>query len=432
MLMCSPNSPKNLLSPRRNSLTSKGITTRLVHADRLVNQPEHGAVHQSTNNSVLFEYKDVRDLVDVFQGKVAGHVYSRSSSSSNAALQNMLVEIEGGVGALTFSTGMAAISAIFLSLFKSGDHLIVSQYLFGNTRSLIDTLMDFGMEISLVDVTDVKKVEGAIKSNTKAVFTESIANPVTQVADLAAIGDLCHLKQLLYIVDNTMTPSVLLDAGSINASLTVSSLTKYAAGHGNVLGGAVIDTGLFDWGSFSNIADHYKVAETAQWGLTQIKKKGLRDMGATLAPQSAHTISIGMETLALRMQRTCTNALRLATYLHGHDKVAHVYYPGLADHPQHFCARELFNGKYGGIFSIDLRDDVDCFAFLNALKLVICATHLGDTRTLALPVAHTIYYENGAAARAKMGINDNLIRFSVGIEDIDDIVADFEQAFNSL
>lgn len=409
-------------------MINKGFTTRLVHADRLINQPESGAVHQATNNSVLFEYKDVGDLVAVFQGKQLGHVYSRSSSGSAVALQNIIASMEQGVGAITFATGMAAITATLMSLVKHGDHIIVSQYLFGNTGNFINTFRDMGIDISLVDVTDVRCVKDACKANTKLVYLETIANPVTQVADLGAIGQFCAQKGLLYIIDNTMTPAYIFDSNSVQASLTVTSLTKYIAGHGNVLGGAVVDTGLFDWQQYDNISDFYKGADTKQWGLTQIKKKGLRDMGATLAPDSAHTISMGLETLALRMDRCCTNAMRLATYLHGHDKVARVYYPGLADHPQHYLAREYF-GQYGGILSLDLTDDVDCHQFLNHLQLVISATHLGDTRTLALPVASTIYYENGAEQRAKMGISDNMIRLSVGIEDIDDIIADFEQAF---
>jgi O-acetylhomoserine (thiol)-lyase len=176
-------------------LQNKGFTTRLVHADRLLNAPESGAVHQATNNSVLFEYKDAQGLVDVFQGKKAGHVYSRSSSGSNVALQNILTHLEGGVGAITFSTGMAAITATMLSLFKAGDHLIVSHFLFGNTRSFTETMQALGIELSFVDVTDVQHVKTAFKTNTKAVYLETIANPVTQVADLRAIGKLCESKK---------------------------------------------------------------------------------------------------------------------------------------------------------------------------------------------------------------------------------------------
>ena len=412
----------------RERLKNKGFTTRLVHADRLLNTPESGAVHQATTNSVLFEYKDAQCLVDVFQGKKAGHVYSRSSSGSNTALQNILVHLEGGIGAITFSTGMAAITATMLSLFKTGDHLIVSHFLFGNTRSFAETLQSLGIELSFVDVTDVQKVKAAFKHNTKAVYLETIANPVTQVADLRAIGQLCESNNTLFLVDNTMTPANIFDANSVLASLTISSLTKYIAGHGNVLGGAVVDTGLFDWSSFENILPIYRGPDSTQWGLTQIRKRGLRDMGGTLSPDSAHAISIGLETLVLRTDKVCENAMRLASYLHNHDKVSAVYYPGLVDHPQHFLAREHFTG-YGGILSLDLVNDIDPIQFLNTLNLVICATHLGDTRTLALPVASTIYFESIAKERQEMGVNDNMIRMSIGIEDIDDIVADFEQAF---
>jgi O-acetylhomoserine (thiol)-lyase len=289
-------------------------------------------------------------------------------------------------------------------------------------------MQTLGIEISFVDVTDVQNVETAFKTNTRAVYLETIANPVTQVADLRAIGQLCVSKKSLFLVDNTMTPANIFNANSVLASLTISSLTKYIAGHGNVLGGVVVDTGIFDWSSFENILPIYRAAAVSQWGLTQIRKRGLRDMGATLSPDSAHTISIGLETLVLRTNKICENAMRLASYLHNHDKVSAVYYPGLADHPQHFLAREFFNG-YGGILSVDLAEHIDPIQFLNALNLVICATHLGDTRTLALPVASTIYFESSAKERQEMGVNDNMLRLSIGIEDIDDIVADFEQAF---
>jgi O-acetylhomoserine (thiol)-lyase len=409
-------------------LKYKGFTTRLVHADRLLNNPQHGAVHQAIDTSVLYEFKDAQGIVDVFQGKKAGHVYGRSSTGSVIALQNILNDLEQGVGASTFSTGMAAISSTILSLFKAGDHLIVSHFLFGNTRSFIETTSALGIEISFVDVTDVQAVKKAYQSNTKGVYLETIANPVTQVSDLRAIGQFCQEASVLFMVDSTMTPPSMFDAKAVMASLVLTSLTKYIAGHGNVLGGAVIDTGLFDWTQFDNILDIYRGVDPTLWGLTQIRKRGLRDMGATLSPQAAHDISVGLETLALRTQKINDNALRIATYLHNHQQIEAVYYPGLAEHPQHYLAREHFNG-YGGILSFDLVEDIDPIAFLNKLELIICATHLGDTRTLALPVASTIYFECTAEQRKEMGVNDNMIRMSIGIEDSDDIVADFEQAF---
>lgn len=413
-------------------MTKQGFTTRQVHADRMLNAPEHGGVHTSTSNSVLFEFKDAQGIIDAFQGKRAAHVYSRSSSPSVAALQNMLNDLEGGVGALCFATGMAAISSALFALVKSGDHLIVSQYLFGNTRSFFETIQDFGVHVTFTDVTDIEHVKAAYQPNTKGVYTETVANPVTQVADLRGIGQFCEEKGILFMVDNTMTPPPLFYAKEVKASLIFCSLTKYIAGHGNVLGGAVIDTGVFDWHQFSNIKPAYQVDDVSQWGLTQIKKKGLRDIGATLAPQSASAIALGMETLELRMARSQYNAMQLATFLDNHAKVAKVFYPGLADHPQHFTAREHLNNGYGAILSFDLVEGADPVAFLNQMELVICATHLGDNRTLALPVAPTIYFENTAQERQKMGISDSMLRLSVGIEDTADLIADFDKALATL
>lgn len=413
-------------------MTKQGFTTRQVHADRMLNTPEHGGVHTSTSNSVLFEFKDAQGIIDAFQGKRAAHVYSRSSSPSVAALQNMLNELEGGVGTLCFSTGMAAISSTLFALLKAGDHLIVSQYLFGNTRSFFETLKDFGIHVTYTDVTDIEQVVEAYQPNTKGVYCETVANPVTQVSDLHAIGQFCEEKHILFMVDNTMTPPPLCYAKEFKASLIFCSLTKYIAGHGNVLGGAVTDTGIFNWEKYSNIKPAYKVADKAQWGITQIKKKGLRDLGATLAPESATAIALGMETLGLRLQRSQQNALKLATFLDNHHSVSEVFYPGLADHPQHFMAREQLSNGYGAILSFNLVDNIDPVAFLNEMELVICATHLGDNRTLALPVAPTIYFENTAEEREKMGVSDNMLRISVGIEDTDDLIADFRNALHAV
>lgn len=399
-----------------------------MHADRLLNRPLSGAVHEPTNNSVLFEFDEVRDLEAVFQGKQAGHVYSRSSSGSAVALQNMLNHIEGGVGAVVYSTGMAAISSMIFSLLHSGDHIVVSSYLFGNTRSFFESLSHFDIRVSYVDVTDAQNVKDAMTDATKLVFCEAIANPVTQVSDLANIGALCKAKDILFVVDNTTTPAPIFKAKALDASLVVTSLTKYVAGHGNVLGGVIVDLGNYNWASFDNIAHKYRVDDTQLWGLVQLRKRGLRDMGATLAPQSAHQISVGLETLNMRMQKTCDNAQALAEFCHANPAFERVYYPGLSNHPQQALASELFKGMYGGILSVELTQDIDMRSFINALKLVICATHLGDNRTLALPVATTIFYENGPEQRKVMGISDSLIRISLGIEEIDDVIEDVQNA----
>jgi O-acetylhomoserine (thiol)-lyase len=285
-----------------------------------------------------------------------------------------------------------------------------------------------GMDITFVDATDVENIKAGLKPATKLVFVETIANPATQIADLEEIGNVCADKGIIYVVDNTMTTPYLFKPVNVKASLIINSLTKYIGGHGNALGGSVTDTGLFDWGTFPNIYDVFKKQpDTKSWGMTQIRKKGLRDAGGTLAPEAAHSLSVGSETLALRMDRSCSNALALATYLEAHPRIKKVFYPGLTNHPQHALAKKLF-ANTGSLMSIELDESIDCFAFLNKLELVVKSSNLGDTRTLAIPVAHTIFNELGAEKRAEMGISDNMIRLSIGIEDQEDLIADFRNA----
>ena len=406
---------------------SNGFTTTILHSD-LEAPIEHYSVHKPMHTAVAYGYPDSRDLVKVFKGEAAGYAYGRQGNPTTAALESKVSKMEDGIATACFSTGMAAIASMCVALLRAGDHVVSSSFLFGNTNSLFGTFNTQGFDISFVDPTDVDNVARAIKPNTRMVFVETIANPRTQVADLTRIGALCAKQKLIYVVDNTMTSPYLYRPKRDQASLVINSLTKYIGGHGNALGGAVTDTGLYDWTKYSNIYDNYKNAKPAMWGIQQIRKKGLRDVGATLAAEPAHRIATGAETLALRMEKSSGNALALARFLAGHPKVTKVYYPGLEDHPQHKLAGELFNQRYGALMSIELADGIDCCDFLNRLELVISSSHLGDNRTLAIPIAQTIYWEMGAARRAEMGIAESLIRLSIGIEDQDDLLGDFRQA----
>ncbi|ALO46984.1 cystathionine gamma-synthase family protein [Pseudohongiella spirulinae] len=405
---------------------ASGFTTTNLHADRR-DHPEHGVLHKPVHTSVAFTYDDAHDLAAVFQGKKPGYNYGRQQNPTVNALQNRITKMEQGLTSTAFATGMAAIGSALFALLRPGDHIISSAFLFGNTNSLLNSFRNFGIDVSFVDTTRVENVEAALTPATRLVFTETIANPVTQVADLKLIGQLCASKGIIYMVDNTMTSPWLFRPAQVGASLIVNSLTKYIGGHGNALGGMLTDTGLYDWEKFPNILDLYRQGDVRLWGTTQIRKKGLRDFGATLGPEAAHHLAVGSETLPLRMDRAADNAQRLAEFCESHPRIKKVYYPGLTTHPQHQLARTLFR-KPGAIMSIDLQDDLDCFDFLNQLDCVIASSNLGDTRTLAIPVAHTIFYEMGAERRASMGIGDNMIRLSVGIEDIDDLLNDFEQA----
>lgn len=409
-----------------NTPKSLGFTTTILHNDRQ-KAIEHGSPHKPIHTSVTYGYQNARDLAEVFQGKQTGYRYGRQGNPTVSALEDKLTKMEQGVASICFATGMAAIGAVFQGLLRQGDHLVSSRFLFGNTNSVWQTCAEQGMELSLIDATDVANVAAAIQSNTRMVFVETIANPRTQIADLKRIGDLCRERGILFVVDNTMTSPYLFQPKAVGAGLVINSLTKSIAGHGNVLGGAITDTGLFDWASYPHIAANFRKQAPAQQGMAQLRAKALRDFGASLAPDAAHQIAVGAETLALRMERESLNALALAQMLEADPRVAVVHYPGLTSHPQHALATELFR-VYGALFSFELKPEIDCFDYLNRLKLAINATHLGDTRTLVIPVAHTIFFEMGAERRAEMGIADSLIRVSVGIEDTSDLLHDFAQA----
>lgn len=414
------------LSDRR----AEAERTQILHADRR-SDVGHGAVQAPMHTSVLYGHRSAQALQDVFQGHKPGFTYARQGNPTGAALEAKLNILEAARATVCFSTGMAAISATFFALLRGGDHVVCSRYVFGNTASMLRSLAAFGLDVSYVDATDGAHVAAALRPNTRLVFVETIANPRTQVADLEGIGALCRDKGLVLVVDNTMTTPELFKPGAVGASLVIHSLTKGVAGHADAMGGSVSDTGLFDWSGFPNIDPIYRTGDPAHWGVVQIRRKGLRDLGGAMRPEDAHRISLGAETLGLRIARTNANALELAKWLADQSSVANVYYPGLTSHPQHERAGALFGGRFGALMSFDLKAHDATFRVLDALRVVILSTHLSDNRTLAIPVAQTIFSEIGEDARAEMGISPGLVRLSVGIEHIDDLVGDFERALKS-
>jgi len=407
-------------------LPKHGITTTLLHLDRQ-GRPEHGSLHKPIHTSIAYGYEKAEGLAAVFQNRVPGYAYARQANPTVTAVEAKVTALEQGIGTICFGTGMAALGAVMLAFLRRGDHVVASRYLFGNTASLLSTLDLAGIDVTFADATDTAAVEAAIRPQTKVVLVETIANPVTQIADLEGLGVLCRARGLIYIVDNTLTSGVLFLPKDVHATFSVNSLSKHFGGHGDALGGSVTDLGNFDWSTYPNIHDLYKTGDAARWALLQLRKKGLRDFGGTLSPEAAHSLSIGSETLALRLERACDNAQKLAELLAANPKVRAVHYPGLPGHPHHERTKKLFC-RAGTLLSFELHDDVDTFAVLDRLNIAIISSNLGDARTLVIPVAKTIYWELGEEKRRDMGIAESLVRVSVGIEDTADLLADFAQA----
>ncbi|BDT67869.1 O-acetyl-L-homoserine sulfhydrylase 2 [Comamonadaceae bacterium OS-1] len=408
-------------------MATQGFSTTIIHGDRAFGV-ENGAVHMPVHTSVQYGFDKVEDLIGVFQGTLKGaYNYARQGTPTTAALEAKITKMEDGLGSICFATGMGAICGIFLTLLRAGDHLVASRYVFGNTNSVFGTLRSLGIEVTTVDATDAAAVAAAVQPNTRMVFVETIANPGTQIPDFVGIDTVCKAHGLVYVVDNTITSPVLFKPKSVGASLVVNALTKTIAGHGSAMGGAVTDTGLFDWSNYPAIFANYRKGDPRQWGLQQIRKKGLRDMGASMMSEHAHQIALGAETLALRVAHSSATAMALAQFLEAHPAVVKVHYPMLESHPQHARAQAHFSAG-SWLLSFELADADACLAFINRLQIPVKATGLADTRTLIIPVAPTIFWEAGAEVRAQMGIADGLIRLSVGLEDAADLLADFAQA----
>lgn len=405
--------------------------TLVLHLDRLNGNLPYGALFEQKFESVAYEFPTTEEIEASYQGRGRSVAYGRQGNPTTTSLERKLTALERGVGTVCFASGMAAYDATFATLFRSGDHVIASKFLFSNTVSLLNTYRDrFGVDVEYVDVTDAGTVLTGVKENTVAVFVESVANPKTQIPSLLEIGRGLAKVGVAYVIDNTLTTPCGFKPKDVFAALSINSLTKSIGGHGRSLGGSVTDTGVMDW-TRSRVFIEERFREVDQLSyIMQLRKRGLRDKGATLSGGDAATLSMGLETLPLRLKAASENANRLAIFLQSCRQVAAVHYPGLPSHPQHHLASKLFAAT-GPLMSFELSPERDVSKFLNRLKIIVRSSSLGDNRTLVIAPAKTIFHELGPNVRAEMGIAEGLVRMSVGIEPIDDLIADLEQALNA-
>ncbi|MDO5547924.1 MAG: PLP-dependent transferase [Eubacteriales bacterium] len=403
--------------------------TRLLH-DRFDGDKKNtGATLTPIYQTSAFGNATAEGLEAIFRNKAAGYAYTRIGNPTVSAFEQRMAALEHGIGAVAFSSGMAAITSLCLAILSTGDEIVASAGVFGGTIGLFADLQAFGITTHYVDACTPEQLERVITEKTRMVFTEIIGNPRLDVLDLPEVSR--YLKEkgnILFVVDNTLATPVLVQALEQGADIAVHSSSKYINGSSNAISGVLVDSGNFRWDTeaFPAMQDWKKFGPYAL--TAKLRQKVLMDMGACLAPMNAFLNSLGMETLGLRMERQCSNALSLAKALEQMDGIAAVNYPGLDSSPWHETASRVLNGGYGAILTARLGTRERAFQVINKLRYAVNITNVGDVRTLVVHPRSTIYAHIPADACEHAGVTEDLIRVSVGIEDMEDLIEDFEQA----
>jgi len=397
-------------------------------------------IYQSTS----YVFNDTDHAANLFSLAELGFIYTRLNNPTNDILQNRLAAIEGGIGAVVFASGTAAISTGLLTLLKAGDHIVASGSLYGGTYNLLKvTLPRLGITTTFVDASDPGNFGKAVQENTRAFFAESLGNPKLDVLDLKAISKEAKEAGVPFIVDNTVASPALLNPIEHGANVVIHSLTKYIGGQGNSLGGAIIDAGTFDWsnGKFPEFTEpsagyhglkYYETLGAASFTFKLILE-GLRDFGGAMSPFNAFQILQGLETLPVRIKKHSENALALATWLEKREEVAWVNYPGLESSAYKTLAEQYLPKGQSGIVTFGIKGGFEAAKkFTDATELFSLLANIGDTKSLIIHPASTTHQQLNEQEQEEAGVSQDLIRLSVGLEDIDDLKADIEQAFEKL
>ncbi len=395
---------------------------------RFLKEDAHGAMHMPVYENVAFEFKNAEDLELAFQGKKPAHMYSRISNPTVENFEQRIRSVTDATGVIALSSGMAAISNLFLAIAGRGDNIITSKHLFGNTYSLFErTLKQWGLEVRYADLKDAAQVTKLIDAKTVAVYLETITNPQLEVVDIKALADKLKPKGVLLIADTTLTPPYIFKAKDFGVDIEVLSSTKYISGGATSVGGLIIDYGSFDWSK-----NNYLKSQAKKYGpftlLQHLRREAYRNLGACMSAQAAFLQSIGLETLPLRVDVSCSNALKIAKFLSGLKTVKGVNYPGLETSPDYSLAKKQFGNNPGSILTFDLESKEAAFKFMNKLQLIRRSTNLNDNRTLIIHPASTIFCEYDAATLKQMGVRDTMLRLAVGIEDVEDLVEDINRS----
>ena len=395
-------------------------------------------IHQTTS----FSFDSAQHAADLFDLKVEGNIYSRIMNPTCAVLEQRVAALEGGIAGLAVASGMAAITYTIQTIAEAGDNIVSISELYGGTYNLFaHTLPRQGIEVRFADKYDLAGLEGLIDARTKAVFCETVGNPSGGVVDLEALAEIAHRHGVPVVVDNTVPTPFLWRPIEHGADIVIQSATKYIGGHGTTVGGVIVDSGKFPWAenaerfpllnqpdvSYHGVCYTRDLGEAAFIGRARVVP--LRNMGAALSAQAAWNLLQGLETLSLRIERICDNTQRVAEYLQGHDAVTWVQYAGLESHKDHALARKYMQGRASGILSFGIQGGREAGArFYDALGMILRLVNIGDAKTCSSIPASTTHRQLNDEELVKAGVTPDMVRLSIGIEHIDDILADLDQA----
>lgn len=416
-----------------------GFKTKSVHAGTLPDA-NTGSRTVPIYQSTAFVFEDTKDAGDLFALRKYGNIYSRIANPTVAALEEKVASLEGGLGAVATSSGLSAQFLLFAALTSSGDHIVSSSNLYGGTITQLDvTMKKFGVETTFVSSDDPKDFAKAIRPNTKMILSEVVSNPSNQVADIEGLAKVAHENEIPLVIDSTLTTPYLIRPFEFGADVVVHSLTKFMGGHGTTLGGVVVESGKFNWGNgkFPSMLEkvpHY--GDISWWGnfgeygfLTKLRAEQLRDIGASLTPIAAFLLIQGIETLAQRMDDHVANAKKVAEFLNSDPRISWVNFAGLPNHPNHERVKKYLPRGTGAVFSFGIKGDRSIAEkFINSVQLASHLANVGDVRTLVIHPASTTHRQLSDSQLEDAGVKSDLIRISVGLEDVADIIWDIDQA----
>lgn len=421
------------------------IETIAVHGG-YTPEPTTKAVAVPIYQTTSYAFDDTQHGADLFDLKVQGNIYTRIMNPTQDVLEKRVAEMEGGIAGLALASGQSAITYAIMTIAECGDNIVSAATLYGGTYNLFaHTFPQFGIEVRFADYRQPESFEKLIDAKTKAIYCESIGNPLGNVTDFRRLADIAHSKGIPLIVDNTVPTPYLCRPFEHGADIVVHSLTKYIGGHGNSIGGMIVDSGKFPWAQHKDRFKRLNEPDVSYHGVVYTEALGpaayiararvvpLRNTGAAISPFNAFLVLQGAETLALRMDRICENSLQVAQFLQKHKKVAWVNYAGLPEHPDHGLVKQYMGGRASGILTFGVQGGREGGArFQDALKLVVRLVNIGDCKSLACHPASTTHRQLSPEELAKAGVKEETVRLSIGIEHIEDIVADLDQALNAV